>query len=447
MGIIRAAVGSIGGTLADQWKEVIEPEEMNNEVLASYGVTVRKGDKRGANKKGTKDIISNGSVIHVPENTYMLLVDGGKIVAATEEAGYYIVQDSESPSIFFQEDPLTIDDSDENSIRRPGGIESTIKDTFQRFKFGGVTPYKQKVIYINKQEIPNIRFGTRTPVPYNDRVLVPGRMVPTKITSFGTYSIKIADPILFYMEVCSKSGKETLKSIDMAEQYLNEFLTAYQTSLASLSLEQISVIDIPIKTVELGKYMADVLDEEWLGKRGFFIYSVGIGGINYDEKTNDLLDKYANDSILFDPNARAARMTGSLSEGMAAAGANAGGAMMGFANMGMAMNGVNSMAGIMNPSNTTYDPTQQNQASGQNLGWRCSCGHTNTEKSSFCSNCGTKNPNKIEDTWKCVDCGNENEGKFCNNCGAKKPSKEWTCEECGTENEGKFCGNCGTKRP
>jgi len=87
----------------------------------------------------------------------------------------------------------------------------------------------------------------KPPVSYTDRVLVPGRVVPTKVTSFGTYSIKIVDPLLFYSEVCSKTGKNNITVSDMAEQYINEFLMAYTTALASLSQDMVLVTDIPHK--------------------------------------------------------------------------------------------------------------------------------------------------------------------------------------------------------
>ena len=36
MGIIKAAAGAIGGGLADQWLEVIEPEEMGSKKRSEY---------------------------------------------------------------------------------------------------------------------------------------------------------------------------------------------------------------------------------------------------------------------------------------------------------------------------------------------------------------------------------------------------------------------------
>jgi membrane protease subunit (stomatin/prohibitin family) len=452
MGIFKAITSSIGGTLADQWLETIEPAQMDTSTLVSYGVFVRKKDSRGSNKRGTEDVISNGSVIHVPENVFMLLVDGGKIISATDVPGYYQVDNSTSPSIFFQTfeglDSSGYGIREGNAIERPNGFVKTLMDSWERFKFGGVTPVKQKVVYINKQEIPNIRFGTRTPVSYTDRVLVPGRVVPCKITSYGTYSIKIGDPLLFYTEVCSKIGNANITSGDMAEQYINEFLQAYTTALASLSASYVLISDITIKTMELGQYMAEVLDKEWLSKRGFYIHSVGIAGIAFDEKTDQLLEKYANDSILMDPNARAARMTGSLASGLEAAGSNEGGAILGFAGMSMGMNAAGAMGAMPN----------QQMAYGQNNtppspvgGWTCSCGNTMASEANFCFKCGAKKSvvkeQREDKAWQC-SCGRKVVGgNFCPDCGNKKPEeKKWTCS-CGNVTEDLFCSQCGSKKP
>lgn len=443
MGILKAAISSIGGNLADQWLETIEPEKMDNTVLSSYGVFVRKDDKRSSNKKGTEDVVSNGSIIHVPENTYMLLVDGGKLIAATDESGYYQVDNTRSPSFFFQSEKEVegYHNTNQNAISRPGGLKNTLKDTWERFKFSGTTPQKQQVIYVNKMEIPNIRFGTKHPVPYTDRVLIPGRVVPCKITSFGSYSIKISDPMLFYKEVCGKSGKQTLTVSDLAEQYIDEFLMAYQTALASLSMEQVLVSDIPIRTSQLGKYMADALDEEWLLKRGFFIHSVGIAGIQYDEQTDKLLSQYGNDSILLDPNARAARLAGGIAKGFENAGSNEGGSMMGFAGIGMAMNAMGNLSDSLNPKVAPQSAATPKQI------WNCSCGKENPQESNFCGQCGGKKPTSSP-KWTC-SCGTENDGNFCGKCGQPKASSgTFSCSKCGYKKENlseipKFCPNCG----
>ena len=83
MGIIKAAVSAIGGALADQWLEVMEPGNMGDQTVFTSGVKIRKG----SNVKGTENVVSDGSVIHVYPNQFMMIVDGGKVVDYTAEEG------------------------------------------------------------------------------------------------------------------------------------------------------------------------------------------------------------------------------------------------------------------------------------------------------------------------------------------------------------------------
>ena len=136
MGIIKAAVSAVGGTLADQWLDVVEPYEMGEQTLFTKGIIVRQG----SNKKGNQDVISNGSVIHVYDNQFMILVDGGKIVDYTAEPGVYKVDNSAAPSLF------------------NGEFGETLNDAFNRLKHGGQASVSQKVYYINLQEIKGIKF-------------------------------------------------------------------------------------------------------------------------------------------------------------------------------------------------------------------------------------------------------------------------------------------------
>ena len=131
MGIIKAAAQAIGGAFADQWLEVYEADDMGDKTVFTSGVLIR----RGQNTKGTDNTVSDGSVIHVYDNQFMMLVDGGKVVDYTAEPGYYKVDNSSLPSLF------------------NGQLGDSVKETFNRVKYGGQTPTKQKVFFINLQEI------------------------------------------------------------------------------------------------------------------------------------------------------------------------------------------------------------------------------------------------------------------------------------------------------
>ena len=76
MGLIKASIGALGGTLADQWKEFFYCESMPKEVLVTKGQKRVSG--RSSNTKGNDNIISNGSGIAVADGQCMIIVEQGK---------------------------------------------------------------------------------------------------------------------------------------------------------------------------------------------------------------------------------------------------------------------------------------------------------------------------------------------------------------------------------
>lgn len=401
MGIIKAATSSLGGTLADQWLEVIEPEDMSDQTVMTKGVMVRKDDKRGSNRKGTSDVITDGSVVHVYPNMMMLLVDGGKIIDYTAEEGYYTVKNDTAPSMF------------------NGGLKESVQEAFFRFKFGGVTPQKQEVYYINLQEIKGIKFGTATPLQYFDNFYNAELFLRTH----GTYSIRITDPILFYANAIPKNQTQVEIS-DINEQYLQEFLTALNTSINLYSAQGERVSFLPSKSVELSKYMADTLDEEWRKLRGIEVVAVAVSSISYTDDSQKLINMRNQGAMLGDPSVREGYMQGAVARGIEAAGSNTGGAMQAFMGMGMGMNQAGDVLGQASASNQAQMAQQEKAAT------------------------------KSEDTWTCSACGTENAGKFCSNCGEKKPEVqtnlkiEMACSACNAvvnlaNGVPKFCPECG----
>ena len=416
MGIIKATVSAIGGGLADQWLEVIEAGDMSDTTVFKKGEAVRGGDRRNSNRKGTSDTISNGSVIHVYPNQFMMLVDGGKVVDFTAEEGYYKVDNSSAPSLF------------------AGQFGDALKDTFSRIKFGGVPSYSQKVFFVNTQEIKGIKFGTRAPVNYFDNFYNSELF----LRAHGTYSIKITDPLKFYAEVVSKSA-EKVDINDINEQYLSEFLDALQSAINRMSADNIRISHVTSKSRELSRYMANELDSEWKANRGFEVLSVGIASISYDDESKELINMRNKGAMLGDPTVREGYVQGSIARGMEAAGSNPNGSAAAFMGMGVGMNAGGSFMAAASASNQAQMNRAQTEAPAN--GWTCKCGKTNSGK--FCSDCGAPKPAATEG-WTCK-CGKQNSGKFCSECGSPRPASDWFCPDCGTKNSGKFCSNCGKK--
>ena len=398
MGLIKAIGSAIGGSLADSWLEVIEPDDMGDNTVFTSGVTVRKDDRRSSNRKGTADTVSNGSIIHVYPNQFMMLVDGGKVVDYTAEEGYYKVDNSSLPSLF------------------NGSFKEALKESFQRIKFGGVTPGAQKVYYINLQEIKGIKFGTPNPLNYFDDFYNSELFLRTH----GNYSIKITDPLLFFMEAIPRNERK-VEIQDINEQYLSEFLEALQSAMNQMSIDGIRISHVASKGRELSKYMADILDEEWKKHRGMEIQSVGISSISYDDESKELINMRNKGAMLGDPSVREGYVQGSIARGIEAAGSNEGGAAQTFMGMGMGMQTSGGFMGSASQSNQKQMEDERNRK--------------------------TDNKSSDKKEWFCTECGAKNTGNFCSECGTKRESKA-SCSNCGYTPEGpspKFCPECGNK--
>lgn len=406
MGILKAAINTVKGSLADQWLEVIEAADMGDDTVFCEGVKIRKGE----NVKGSDGTVTNGSIVHVYANQFMMLVDGGKVVDYTAEEGYYKVDNSAMPSLF------------------NGEFEGVLEESFNRIKFGGQTPQKQKVFFVNLQEIKGLKFGTRNPVNYFDNFY----NAELFLRAHGTYSVKITDPLRFYAEAVPRN-RSIVRMSDINEQYLSEFLEALQSAIGQMSVDGIRISHIQSKGRELGKYMADILDEDWNQMRGMEIQSVGIASISYDENSQKLINMRNEGAMLSDPTIREGYVQGSVARGMEAAGSNSAGAAAAFMGMGV---GMNTAGGFMNNASATNMAQMQMQM--QQMQQQMAQMQQ--------SQSGVQPVNTVPaGGWTC-ECGAVNTGKFCGECGKQAPKAEWFCQECGTKNTGKFCQECGKAR-
>ena len=251
MGLIRAGIGALGGTLADQWKEFFYCDALGKDVLVTKGEK-QKG-KRTSNTKGSDNVISNGSGIAVADGQCMIIVEQGKVVEVCAEPGQFTYDTSTEPSIF------------------TGSLGKSISDSFKtlgkRFTYGGDTAKDQRVYYFNTKEIIDNKFGTPNPIPF--------RVVDTKINldidvslrCSGIYSYKIDDPILFYSNVCGNVELEyTREEID--SQLKTEFVSALQPAFANLSAMEMRPNQIIAHNAELEKAMNDQLTAKWGELRG-----------------------------------------------------------------------------------------------------------------------------------------------------------------------------------
>ena len=433
MGLIKALSGAVGGTLADQWKEFFYCDALSSDTLMVKGEKRITG--RSSNTKGNDNIISNVSGIAVADGQCMMIVEQGKIVEVCAEPGQFTYDKSTEPSIFT------------GSLGK--GILDTFKTIGKRFTYGGDTGKDQRVYYFNTKELIDNKFGTPNPIPFRvvDRNI--GLDIDVSVRCSGVYSYKIADPLLFYTNVCGNVEKAyTRDTID--GQLKTEFISALQPAFGRLSELGLRPNQIVAHNTDLENAMNSALSAKWGELRGLQVVSIALGSVTLPEEDAELIKKAQHAAILRDPSMGAATLVGAQAEAMKAAAANENGAMMGFMGLGMA-----TQAGGMNAQNLYQMGQQARQqqpqapaapASAPADAWKCSCGATVTGK--FCTECGAKKP---EDGWTCPSCGaTGNKGKFCSECGTKKPEGAplFRCDKCGWEPEDpahppKFCPECG----
>ena len=432
MGLIKAALGSVGSVLADQWKEYFYCDSMASNVLVTKGK--KRTSSRNSNTKGSDNIISNGSVVAVNEGQCMMIVEQGKIVEFAAEAGEYTWNSSSEPTIF------------QGGLE---GLEGSWETLKRRFAFGGDTAKDQRVYFFNLKELVGNKYGTPAPIPFRVVDNNIGLDMDVSIRCNGEYSYKIADPMLFYKNVCGNVSQDYTRD-QLDSQLKSEFLTALQPAFARISALGIRYSALPGHTMELAQAMNEVLSGKWGATRGLAIVAVGVNSVTASAEDEATIKELQKSAVFRNTNMAAAHMVQAQAEAMKTAAGNKNGAMMGFMGMNMAQS-----AGGFNAASLFQMGQQQPAASapaapaapaaGVNT-WKCSCGAVNTGK--FCMECGASKP---ADGWVC-SCGAVNKGKFCSECGAKKPASEplYRCDKCGWEPEDpkhppKFCPECGDK--
>ncbi|MBR5992853.1 MAG: SPFH domain-containing protein [Lachnospiraceae bacterium] len=391
MGLIRAIAGAAGGVLADQWKEFFYCEAMDKNVMVTKGVKRTKG-----NNHGDDNIISNGSGIAVADGQCMIIVEQGKIVEVCAEPGEFTYDTSTEPSIF--------------AGKLGESIIATFKQIGKRFTYGGDTGKDQRVYYFNTKELIDNKFGTPNPVPFRVVDNKIGLDLDVSLRCSGVYSYKIADPLLFYTNVCGNVSHDYRRE-ELDNTLKTEFIAALQPALATLSAMGLRPNEIIAHNTELAEAMKKELSDKWSELRGLSVVSVALGSVTLPDEDAEIIKTAQKNAINMNPNMAAATLVSAQADAMKDAAKNPNGAMNGFVGMGMAQ-----QAGGINANGLFAMGQQQAPAQG---GWTCQCGAVN--QGNFCTNCGTRKPDGAP-TYKCNKCGwvpsdPHNPPKFCPQCG------------------------------
>ena len=349
MGFIKAFAGALGGTFADQWKDFIVPRSDVPATAAIFGAERRGTENgRGSNTKGSENIITNGSKIVVPEGTALITMQDGAITGFITEPGGFIYS--------------TDDQNSKSFLAGDGIISSTIKTSWERFKFGGIPGGEQMVVYVNLKEIPGNRFGTQSEIYWDDAYMNSQVGAITR----GTYTMKIIDPILFVKNFVPmeylRPDAEIFDFADMdntaGEQLFNEVVGSLSAAFSNYTNDPSRgnrITRIQGDQIGFAQSLSEAVEEgyRWKSDRGLEIIKVAITAIEYDEDSKKLLSDVKKADALSGARGNSF-MQQSVARGFQAAGENNGGSGMAF--MGM---GINAAGGTMGAFQQPVSQPQQ----------------------------------------------------------------------------------------
>lgn len=340
MGLIRAATGAIGGMLADQWKDFHTIPDSLPPTAALFAAVPRGTNAgRGSNTKGSSNVISNGSKIIVPEGYGLLLMQDGAITGfAAEPGGYEWRSDDLNSASIFAGDNL---------------VDALVKQSWERFKFGGQPGSQQAAFFVSLKELPNNRFGTQSEIYWDDRFLNTQVGAVTR----GSYTLKIVDPILFVKHfvpaaylVPGKVFDFTDLDNDAASQLFNEVVASLAPAFSLYTNDPSKgnrIARIQQDSLGFAQSLSDAVETgyQWRSDRGLSIVKTAIVSIEYDANTRELLKTVQRADALLGARGNS-NLQASVAAGMQAAGENSGTA--GILGMGMAA-GVAGIGGLQQP--------------------------------------------------------------------------------------------------
>jgi len=352
MGLRQAVAGAVGGVLADQWKDFHTVPDGLPATAALFAAVPRGTNAgRGSNTSASSNIITNGSKIVVPEGYGLLLFQDGAITGFVAEPGAYEWRsdDTNSQSIFAGD----------------GLVTPLIRQSWERFKFGGQPGAQQSAFFVSLKELPDNRFGTQSEIYWDDSFL--GTQVGA--VTRGSYTLKIVDPILFVKSFVPARYLQPGQVFDFtdldnaaASQLFNEVVSSLAPAFSLYTNDPGKgnrITRLQQDSLGFAKSLSDAVEQgyQWHSDRGLAIVKTAIVSIEYDANTRELLKTVQRADALAGARGNS-NLQASVAQGIQSAGETGGAA--GLVGVGMAsgmLGGVGSLQQPVAPAAPAEDDT------------------------------------------------------------------------------------------
>ena len=357
MGLIKASIGAIGGTLADQWKDFFTvPADIEPTAAlfpAVLWVRTQVADRIPKPRKPSSRM--------APKSLFRKAM----ACSSSRRANSPRSQLTQVATSGTRTTELTV------SLRRDKWSTSLVKQSWERFKFGGRPGSQQLALFVTLKELPNNRFGTHSEIYWDDAYL----NAQVGVATHGTYTVTIVDPIVFAKQFVPATYLQTPAVFDFtdrknaaASQLFSEVVGSLAAAFSSYTNDadrEHRITKIQQDSIGFAASLSQAVENayRWRANRGLAISNVTILGIEYDEATKALLETVQRADALAGTRGNA-NLQASVAAGMEAAGEDGG--AEGILGLGIAGGSVG-LESLMQPQTPPAEGSGAGAQAGQDL--------------------------------------------------------------------------------
>ncbi|MBZ2119939.1 SPFH domain-containing protein [Streptococcus infantis] len=283
MGFIRAALSAGLNSFNDsKFKEaVVLPDHVSSDVMAIKGQLLTK-DPDGSSRQSNQNtgLLTDGSVIIVPQGYVAVLVNNGTFLGDVLEAGSHEWRAGDNAWLL-----------------EKGGIKGTWENFKNRFSFGGQVITRQEIIFIRMQPIAGNKFGTQNAVEYfSERY-----QQLLNIRFYGLFDIKVADPVLFYVSSISQQIEDhkpfTIQ--DIAQGTLRQNISPkIAIAIAKYTNENgVDIYSLNANQDTFNEIAKQEVNKVWTGLYGIEATNILLEDLSYDQESLELVRKLDSELV------------------------------------------------------------------------------------------------------------------------------------------------------
>ncbi len=286
--------------------------------------------------------------------------------------------------------------------------------------FGGTSPFRAEVIFVNIADLIDMKWGTMEPVTFRD-----SEFGMVRLRAYGTYAMAVADPQLFVNKIVGTQG---IYETTQIEDYLRNIIVSRFNDIMGETMK--TLLDLPAQYNEVGAGLKTSVTDDFTNM-GLTLKALYITSITPPDEVAKRIDERSGMGAIGDMQKymqfQAAQAMGNIAQ---SGGGGGGSDVAGAAGAGIGLGaGMGIGAGMAQIIAQGIRP-DQGGTTAQATPAQAGAAPTSQASTLTCYNCHAQIPANT---------------KFCPECGANQVAK--TCPNCQQQNmpNAKFCNNCGTQ--